>query len=550
MAFTKITSVELNSRGATKLDNKPTISAQKLKEEFDAPAKEIVAPAVNRLVDELGEDTAALNIGADVPNGLPKATQNNVQSILNAMNTTTQDNKELAHKHDNKDVLDKLEDNGSSLAYNGKDLPDVDDIEQLLGSKVDKIPGMGLSTNDYSDDDMSKLTGIEDGANRYVLPKASTSVLGGVKPDGTTTTVDENGVIHAAGGGGGASDAYKTVKVGATEIVASGEDTIEFVAGSNVGITPDAINKKITISAIGGGGGGGGTTDYSLLTNKPSINNIPLNGNVTGADLGLADSSAIPTDVSQINGVPKTRKINGKDLSTDIDLKTSDIVNDSNYAKKSDIKNAKLTFTQDGTEIGSFTANSDTDSTIEIPKSEINNVFTKAEWDALSYESRAMYDGKEVILRDVPPIELTVDAALSDTSENPVQNKVITSEIEKINFNLVYNGNMDGLGYKINKYSNITMVTFHTGFTNTFKQYNGKNEWVAIGSIPTEYAPKTNVFALLYSPNIPDDNPNLGAGSPIWLLIRETGSVEVNAKLVGVRSINMQPRGQIIYAND
>lgn len=36
----------------------------------------------------------------------------------------------------------------------------------------------------------------------YTLPKATTSVLGGVIPDGTSITVDENGVISAVGGGG------------------------------------------------------------------------------------------------------------------------------------------------------------------------------------------------------------------------------------------------------------------------------------------------------------------------------------------------------------
>ena len=35
------------------------------------------------------------------------------------------------------------------------------------------------------------------------------------------------------------------------------------------------------------GGGGGGTTDYSALSNKPSINDVTLSGNKTAADLGL-----------------------------------------------------------------------------------------------------------------------------------------------------------------------------------------------------------------------------------------------------------------------
>ena len=42
-------------------------------------------------------------------------------------------------------------------------------------------------------------------AGTYSLPTASTSTLGGVKIDGSTITIDGNGVISSVGGGGGAS---------------------------------------------------------------------------------------------------------------------------------------------------------------------------------------------------------------------------------------------------------------------------------------------------------------------------------------------------------
>ena len=41
------------------------------------------------------------------------------------------------------------------------------------------------------------------GGVSYELPIATTEILGGVMPDGTTITVDENGVISAVGGSGG-----------------------------------------------------------------------------------------------------------------------------------------------------------------------------------------------------------------------------------------------------------------------------------------------------------------------------------------------------------
>lgn len=42
------------------------------------------------------------------------------------------------------------------------------------------------------------------------------------------------------------------------------------------------------------GGGGGGTGDYPDLTNKPKINDVTLLGEMSAADLGLADADDIP----------------------------------------------------------------------------------------------------------------------------------------------------------------------------------------------------------------------------------------------------------------
>jgi hypothetical protein len=42
------------------------------------------------------------------------------------------------------------------------------------------------------------------------LPTASTSVLGGVKVDGTTITINGSGVISSSGGGGGTTSGFET----------------------------------------------------------------------------------------------------------------------------------------------------------------------------------------------------------------------------------------------------------------------------------------------------------------------------------------------------
>ena len=363
MAFTKITNTELNSRGATTLPNQPTISATALKQEFDAPAKNIVAPKFNNLVDELEANTAAGNIGATAPTGRSgetvQAVMNDISSDLATLEESagtaiedahTHDNKDLLdtytqteedlasavaddhthsnkalldtyeqtesdladavskkHAHDNKDLLDTYTQTNSDIAdavskkhsHSNKDLLDTyEQTETNLADAVVKKHSHSnkalLDTYDQTNSDISTAvanshthsnkslldtytqteTDIADAvskkhshSNKALLDTyeqtetdladavskkhshSNKTVLDKFGESGGNPTYDGNPI----GGGGGASNAYKTVKVGTTNIVASGEDTIEFKAGSNVTLTPDATNKSVTINASGGG---------------------------------------------------------------------------------------------------------------------------------------------------------------------------------------------------------------------------------------------------------------------------------------------------------
>ena len=87
----------------------------------------------------------------------------------------------------------------------------------------------------------------------------------------------------------------------------------------------------------GGGGGGGGTGNYNDLLNKPQINSVPLSGNLSASDLGLAAASAIPTKTSDLTNdsgfltsAPVT-SVNGED--GDVVLTQDDIGSGSTYAR-------------------------------------------------------------------------------------------------------------------------------------------------------------------------------------------------------------------------
>lgn len=64
------------------------------------------------------------------------------------------------------------------------------------------------------------------------------------------------------------------------------------------------------------GGGTGGTTNYNDLSNKPQINGNTLSGNKTGAQLGLASTSDIPTTLAELTDDATHRTVTDAEKAT------------------------------------------------------------------------------------------------------------------------------------------------------------------------------------------------------------------------------------------
>ena len=108
------------------------------------------------------------------------------------------------------ETLDTLNELAAAL---GDDPNFATTVATQIGTKVDKVDGKGLSTNDYTDADKNKLSEIVIGAE-----------------------VNQN--------------AFSNISVGGTVIAADTKtDTLTLVAGGNVTLTPDSTNDKITITA-------------------------------------------------------------------------------------------------------------------------------------------------------------------------------------------------------------------------------------------------------------------------------------------------------------
>lgn len=70
------------------------------------------------------------------------------------------------------------------------------DVELISKTKVDKVIGKQLSTEDYTTEEKTKLSGIDDNANNYTLPAATTTTLGGIIV-GDRLSIDDTGKLVA-----------------------------------------------------------------------------------------------------------------------------------------------------------------------------------------------------------------------------------------------------------------------------------------------------------------------------------------------------------------
>ena len=204
-------------------------------------------------------------------------------------------------------------------------------IATQIGNKVDKVDGKGLSTNDYTTAEKNKLGGIANGAevNQFAFATVAvkvgetiTNVAADTKtdtvtfiqgdnvtltPDATNDTItiaakdttypvvstttngimskdDKNKLNGIAGGAEVNQNAFSNVKVGQTTIASGAKTaTLELVAGSNVTLSADTTNKKVTIAAK--------DTKYNNATSSKE-------GLMSKEDKAKLDQITIETDVT------------------------------------------------------------------------------------------------------------------------------------------------------------------------------------------------------------------------------------------------------------
>ena len=161
---------------------------------------------------------------------------------------------------------------------------EADTLANLLSNKVDKVTGYGLSKNDFTDALLSKLNGIEAGANRYIHPTggadaaiddAAGRVLAGITVNalGHVTSVSSktlaaadiptlsiskvSGLQDALDGKLDKAEFYKyfeEVNIGTAEAPV-------YATRSKRGLFSDSFLSSLGLNSSGGGGTGGASYD-------------------------------------------------------------------------------------------------------------------------------------------------------------------------------------------------------------------------------------------------------------------------------------------------
>lgn len=264
--------------------------------------KEIVNGQVTELYPKTTADNVFLNSGTDVETALgTMPTTSTVESLISAAIDALIDGAPATY-----DTLKEISD------YIATHQSEYEALIAAIAGKVDKVEGKGLSTEDYTTAEKTKLAGIESNANNYTLPTATASALGGIKVganlaiDSTTGVLsgDYSAASSSAAGLMSATDKTKLdgIEAGATAI------TVDSAISSS---STNPVENQAIYTALAGKvdtetGKGLSTNDYSdaektkLAGIEAGANNYSLPTAASGTLGGVKVGSNLAIDA---NGV-------------------------------------------------------------------------------------------------------------------------------------------------------------------------------------------------------------------------------------------------------
>lgn len=367
------------------LSNKPTIPAR-VEKSTTTPKMDGTASIGSETKFAAGDhvhptDTSRAPLASPTFTGTPKAPTASASTDNTQIATT-------AFVHDVVDALDTgvsdVKVNNVSVVSNG-----VANIPHAFTNKYGVIK-LGDELDDGSLEIIT-FNSTTDMEQTWSVPylQQNNEIGAGYLPDATTSTKgamsasDKTKLNGIASGAEVNQNAFSNVKVGSTTIAADSKtDTLELAAGSNITLTPDATNDKVTIAAS--------HPTYTAFTGKPTANQTPgfgstftisqisqnASGQVSGTDrtVKIPNATATTSAAGLMSSADKTKLDN---ISGD----TLDLVAGSNVTIMPNTENGSLTISATDTTYTTGTAsalNTGTSTTNQVWGAKIIADYVKA----------------------------------------------------------------------------------------------------------------------------------------------------------------------------
>ena len=286
MAFTKIQQSDVANKGVIGLPDTPAMTTTAIQQKFDELALDVLMPKHNALIDELEAGAAGASIGVKDANNEDTTLQAQLDAIAAGGYTKEEADEKFETITGASETYLSQEDAAStylSLEDASDDYLTKSDASDTYLSQT-SASSTYLSQSDASDTYLSKT----DAASTYYTQASATTDLAGKAdvssvPTKVSDLTNDSGYITSSALPTKVSDltndagyvtssaiptkvsdltndsryiknSFKTINIDHEQsIVASREDTIELLSGSNITITADSYNKRITIASTGGG---------------------------------------------------------------------------------------------------------------------------------------------------------------------------------------------------------------------------------------------------------------------------------------------------------
>lgn len=456
ISLPRISGSDLENKGVTGLPDTPNLSAPEMQRKFDEIGREVIPPIVNNL------SSAAEGYINDLYEK-ERVNEDHISSIGTLLIDTEK-------------RVDKAE--GDIRILN-------DACDNLEENKVDKIPGKGLSTNDYTNTDKANLsTSFEN--SREALSNSNIALTN----SNEAFQKAQDAQTSVATFGTKLEDVRKRAEKSLTSVIAEDENKKEYESYSIETLDYDRITGKTTVSAI--------TTHLVIPNADEKFRKNLMYGNIEGTSpltaktlsgatelslKGRCEQSGIPTPDAPIpieyaHATDSTNLWNGKDYLNAYIVSTSDsIIEDSNSCIVWAECEPNKTYTVSKKAGQRFRVACTT--TKPVPQSKIYGLITddNASSITITTPSNAKYIVAFVYnsLRDegITGNDMRRTVMLNEgTSALPYEQFYKATKVESVGKNL-FNKNSISLGKVLTDNGEINNATYGTSYVSDYISVNG-----------------------------------------------------------------------------